>query len=310
MMTKDEVWDVVAKFEKELRRKLRSYEASGVDLHAMYMDVAEGIVEGRLAELGKLEKDRLPGLLWYHTRYACLDRLRSYEMAKRAAWANNESVDGCGDGDAEAYCVWRPASGAQERVEEWDDRPLDMVMRLRRIPAELANTYALYHAAGHTLQELAEKLSVSVWEIRRRLDAADAALQQIDRDEAEGNLQPRAQHETPRHKARREAAERSCAQLRRPTAGKPRAHQGKKLDPRTWWYSTVTIKWFEWIEELAARIKRGERVPYAKPILKYGPAAMMERPLSSLDHKLYDLILFVERTKDEQDNEQTLPLAA
>jgi hypothetical protein len=217
MMTRDEVWDVVTTFEKELRRKLRSYEASGIDLHAMYMDVAEKIVEG---DLEKLEKDKLPGLLWYKTRFACLERLRSYEVTKRAAWANNESADGCGDGDAEAYCVWRPASGAQERVEEWDDRGLDLVLRLQRIPWELAEAYALHHAFGHTLQELSTKLGVSVWETRRRLDAAEVALHQIDRDEAEGNLQPRVPHETPRHQAAREAIERSCARLR-PAATKP-----------------------------------------------------------------------------------------
>jgi hypothetical protein len=181
---------------------------------------------------------------------------------------------------------------------------------MARIPEELALIYRAHHEYGLTLDELAARLQVSKWAVRVKLVEADEALKQIERDEANGTLKPRAPHETPRHKAAREAIEWRCAALR-PAATKLTG-TSKKPDPRTFWYTNLTIKFQDWSKELEARIRRGGRYPHAKPpsLAKDLGGSMIEMPLNSLWSKLCDLVDFTERSSAEAEQKIPLKLAA
>jgi hypothetical protein len=89
--------------------------------------------------------------------------------------------------------------------------------------------------------------------------------------------------ELPRRKPRRGEVTRWRRMLRpaRPTMRMP------KDDPRRFWYSYETIKFFEWLKEVAAREKRGEKHPHLR-----------RRWITDISHRMYDLNLLAERSSD------------
>jgi DNA-directed RNA polymerase specialized sigma24 family protein len=286
-MHKQDVWEVAIRHRSEIVGKLQSFANVGVDVEGIYDEVALHLSRGDTSKLDT----RLPGLLYDKTRKRCLDYLaRHGNDPKRRV-----SYDSDAEPEAQFPEVLRVEVEAAERAWQIAESRLDRDLLLRRLPQDLAQTVMLHDIDGYTLDETATRRHVSVSTVRRDLQEATTALEWIV--EHEGRLPPREYVESPRHKAAREAIERRCAQLR-PVATKPTLGRTKKLDPRTFMFSTATIAWFEWIAEVEARIKRGERLSHAK-----------RQPLRSIDHKMADLIVFAERTK-ETPSEQMLPLAA
>lgn len=296
-MNTDAVVNMIEAQRKAIIGKLAYFARSGVDVESCYQEVALKLIQ---KDPSKLDADKLPKELYWLVRQACQRWFRHWDddPKRRAPF--------------EETCEVVKASIERSKVE-WDTRfdRLNAVMLQRRLPARLARTVEL-RLEGYTYPEIAALLKVSKWNVRSDFQDAMTVLKRLVKLERRGvRLAPREPVETPRFKAAREAIEWRCSQFRR-KATKPTQCGARKLDPRSFWYSYLTIAFLDWEKELAARSKRGERFPYAKPrSSKLWPAAMMEWPLISIDHKLYDLAEFAKRTEEDVHEDRcTLPLAA
>jgi DNA-directed RNA polymerase specialized sigma24 family protein len=279
-MSKADVWNAVAKHRSEIVGKLQSFTDDGVDVEGIYHDVAIHLTE---QDTSKLIAKKLPGLLYWKTRNRCVDYLQVHgnDPKRRVPYDPDDPSEELEAVEAEAAkAAWEAAKA-----------DLDRELLLRRIPEALARTWRMHLIEGYTWPEIAARRGVTEWTARQDFQAATAAMTWIV--EHEGQFAPREHVESPRHKAAREEIEWRCAQLR-PAVTKPTTRI-KKPDPRTFWYGTMTLKYFDWMKELEARIKRGERFPHANPWHVDLPAALDEMPLRSLDHKMYELSLMSEQ---------------
>lgn len=309
-MNTDAVVNMIEAQRKAIIGKLAYFARSGVDVESCYQEVALKLIQ---KDPSKLDAVMLPKELYWLVRQACERWFRNWDddPKRRVAYETHPEDDDEEGGGKQLPEVQAAEAEISERVWNAETSRIDTSLLLRRLPYELARTVEL-RLEGYTYPEIAALLKVSKWNVRSDFQDAMTVLKRLVKLERRGvRLAPREPVETPRFKAAREAIEWRCSQFRR-KATKPTQCGARKLDPRSFWYSYLTIAFLDWEKELAARSKRGERFPYAKPrSSKLWPAAMMEWPLISIDHKLYDLAEFAKRTEEDVHEDRcTLPLAA
>lgn len=227
MITKDVVDKVIVEQRAAVVREHKKFEYSGVGVEDCYHDVVVTHLEDTDQMLkpitddeAKLIEAKLPKELNRDTRQACQRWFRYWDddPKRRVTYEADPDEERSPEIDEAEIKI----SEQRQAVIDWN---LWEDLRLRRLPHDAAVTYRMHIVEGYTWPEIAEKRGVSEWTARQDFAAARAGLRYVL--EHAGHLAPREPVENPEEKARREAIERHCAQLR-PAVTKPTLYNGRQ----------------------------------------------------------------------------------